>query len=102
MMSRSCGSNKTAQDTARATIDLLKDTFGDRLISRFGPVNWPQDLVKSESEPHETGNVIEVVDLARQINSEVYIDDVQELLDSNNQELTIDELVEMNISRTIH
>ncbi|GFV34977.1 uncharacterized protein TNCV_2098051 [Trichonephila clavipes] len=26
---------------ARATIDLLKDSFGDRLISRFGPVNWP-------------------------------------------------------------
>ncbi|GFU75578.1 uncharacterized protein TNCV_2862931 [Trichonephila clavipes] len=27
--------------TARATIDLLSDTLGDRLISRFGPVNWP-------------------------------------------------------------
>ncbi|GFX70118.1 transposable element Tc3 transposase [Trichonephila clavipes] len=27
--------------TARDTIDLLKGTFGDRLISRFGPVNWP-------------------------------------------------------------
>ncbi|GFW20855.1 putative DD41D transposase [Trichonephila clavipes] len=27
--------------TARAKIDLLKETFGDRLISRFGPVNWP-------------------------------------------------------------
>ncbi|GFV89847.1 putative transposable element [Trichonephila clavipes] len=27
--------------TASATIDLLKDMFGDRLISRFGPVNWP-------------------------------------------------------------
>ncbi|GFV98702.1 putative transposable element [Trichonephila clavipes] len=27
--------------TARATIDLFKDTFGDRLISRFGLVNWP-------------------------------------------------------------
>ncbi|GFY16258.1 DUF4817 domain-containing protein [Trichonephila clavipes] len=27
--------------TALATIYLLKDTFGDRLISRFGPVNWP-------------------------------------------------------------
>ncbi|GFW74345.1 uncharacterized protein TNCV_2412441 [Trichonephila clavipes] len=27
--------------TARAIIDLLKDMFGDRLISRFGPVNWP-------------------------------------------------------------
>ncbi|GFW14872.1 DUF4817 domain-containing protein [Trichonephila clavipes] len=26
---------------ARATIDLLKDTFGDHLISRFGPVNCP-------------------------------------------------------------
>ncbi|GFX80958.1 uncharacterized protein TNCV_1909511 [Trichonephila clavipes] len=28
-------------NTARATIDLLKDTFGDRLLSPFGPVNWP-------------------------------------------------------------
>ncbi|GFX03936.1 putative transposable element [Trichonephila clavipes] len=27
--------------TARATIDLLKDKIGDRLISRFGPGNWP-------------------------------------------------------------
>ncbi|GFV64789.1 uncharacterized protein TNCV_808861 [Trichonephila clavipes] len=27
--------------TARATIYLLKDTFGDRLISRFGPMYWP-------------------------------------------------------------
>ncbi|GFS92033.1 DUF4817 domain-containing protein [Trichonephila clavipes] len=27
--------------SACATIDLLKDTFGDRLISLFGPVNWP-------------------------------------------------------------
>ncbi|GFU52392.1 putative transposable element [Trichonephila clavipes] len=27
--------------TDRATIDLLKDTFGDRLISRFRPVNRP-------------------------------------------------------------
>ncbi|GFV78530.1 uncharacterized protein TNCV_1888361 [Trichonephila clavipes] len=26
---------------ARATIDLLKDTLGDRLISHFGPVNGP-------------------------------------------------------------
>ncbi|GFU54655.1 uncharacterized protein TNCV_2161241 [Trichonephila clavipes] len=27
--------------TARATIDLLKDTLGDHLISRSGPVHWP-------------------------------------------------------------
>ncbi|GFT50933.1 uncharacterized protein TNCV_1195341 [Trichonephila clavipes] len=26
---------------SRATIDLLQDTFGDRLILRFGSVNWP-------------------------------------------------------------
>ncbi|GFX04824.1 uncharacterized protein TNCV_2248071 [Trichonephila clavipes] len=37
MKSRSCGFNKTAQ---HVTIDLLKNTFVDRLISRFGPVNW--------------------------------------------------------------
>ncbi|GFW62831.1 hypothetical protein TNCV_4451801 [Trichonephila clavipes] len=43
MMSRSCGSNKMAQHVTQlvATLDLSKDTFGDRLISRFGPVNWP-------------------------------------------------------------
>ncbi|GFW67069.1 uncharacterized protein TNCV_4030881 [Trichonephila clavipes] len=35
------GRDGTTCHTARATIDLLKDTFGDRLISRFGPVNWP-------------------------------------------------------------
>ncbi|GFW77166.1 uncharacterized protein TNCV_2725961 [Trichonephila clavipes] len=28
-------------NTAHATLYLLKDTFGDRLISPFGPVNWP-------------------------------------------------------------
>ncbi|GFV14621.1 uncharacterized protein TNCV_1775721 [Trichonephila clavipes] len=27
--------------TAHATINLSKDTFNDRLILRFGPVNWP-------------------------------------------------------------
>ncbi|GFX92163.1 transposable element Tc3 transposase [Trichonephila clavipes] len=27
--------------TARATIDILKDMFGDHLIARFEPVNWP-------------------------------------------------------------
>ncbi|GFV59721.1 DUF4817 domain-containing protein [Trichonephila clavipes] len=33
--------DSAACHTARATIDLLKDTFDDPLISRFGPVNWP-------------------------------------------------------------
>ncbi|GFX03724.1 putative LOC100569746 [Trichonephila clavipes] len=31
----------SASRQTRATIDLLKDTFGDCQISRFGPVNWP-------------------------------------------------------------
>ncbi|GFY10807.1 mariner transposase [Trichonephila clavipes] len=31
--------------TARATIDLLKDTFGDRLISRFGPVKLASKIL---------------------------------------------------------
>ncbi|GFV06257.1 hypothetical protein TNCV_4589161 [Trichonephila clavipes] len=43
MMFRSCGSNKTGATchTARATIDLLKDTSGDRLISRLDLWNCP-------------------------------------------------------------
>ncbi|GFU67429.1 hypothetical protein TNCV_641291 [Trichonephila clavipes] len=42
MMSRSCGSNKTAQHVTQLVliIDLLKDTFGDRLISSF----WTREL----------------------------------------------------------
>ena len=27
--------------TSRATIDLLKETFGERVISKNGPVDWP-------------------------------------------------------------
>ncbi|GFW82425.1 nose resistant to fluoxetine protein 6 [Trichonephila clavipes] len=48
-------------------------------------------------EPDEIGNVIEeVVDHAGKRNLEVDSDDAQELLDSHNQELTIDELIEMH------
>ncbi|GFX50725.1 hypothetical protein TNCV_2723111 [Trichonephila clavipes] len=57
---------------------------------------------ESLSEPTEIGFVIEdVVDLARQINSEMDSDDVQELLDSYNQGLTVDELIEMHESVSI-
>ncbi|GFX49147.1 hypothetical protein TNCV_5041411 [Trichonephila clavipes] len=41
------------------------------------------------------GDEIEVVDLSRQINLAVDSDDVQELPDFHNQELTTDELIEM-------
>ncbi|GFX91604.1 hypothetical protein TNCV_3681901 [Trichonephila clavipes] len=55
--------------------------------------------IKTDSvpEPGAIGNVIEeVVDLAKQINLEIDNDDVQELLDSHNQESTIVELTEMH------
>ncbi|CAH4013772.1 unnamed protein product [Pieris brassicae] len=46
--------------------------------------------------PDEICNVIkDVVELGRQINLEVDSDDVQELLDSHNEELIIDELITM-------
>ncbi|GFV99264.1 uncharacterized protein TNCV_1512361 [Trichonephila clavipes] len=38
--------------TSRAIIDLLKDTLGDRLISRFGPVNWPPRLFCGAMDSH--------------------------------------------------
>ncbi|GFT25061.1 hypothetical protein TNCV_179731 [Trichonephila clavipes] len=51
----------------------------------------------AESVPDEIGNLIdEVINLACQINVEVNSDDVQDLLDSHNKELTMDELVEMH------
>ncbi|GFT04990.1 transposon Ty3-I Gag-Pol polyprotein [Trichonephila clavipes] len=52
-------------------------------------------IVASLRESDEIDNLIkEVVDLVRQINLEVDSDEVQELLDSPNKELTIDEFVE--------
>ncbi|GFW14162.1 hypothetical protein TNCV_3547511 [Trichonephila clavipes] len=52
---------------------------------------------ESVTEPDDIDNFIEEnVDLARQIHLEVDSDDVQELLDSYNQEITIDELIEMH------
>ncbi|GFW41864.1 hypothetical protein TNCV_5731 [Trichonephila clavipes] len=52
------------------------------------------------AETDEIGNVIEeVVDLARQINLGVDSDDVQELLNSHNQELAIDAMQEQSNAR---
>ena len=31
----------TTYHTGGETINLLSETFGDRIISRNGPVNWP-------------------------------------------------------------
>ncbi|GFT87734.1 uncharacterized protein TNCV_4000871 [Trichonephila clavipes] len=56
----------------------------------------PWNTAESVPEPDEVGDVLEkVVDLARQINLQVDSDDVQKLLDSHNQKLTIDEFIEM-------
>ncbi|GFU16094.1 tigger transposable element-derived protein 1 [Trichonephila clavipes] len=52
-------------------------------------ISWPK--------PDEIGNVIEeVVDFSGQINLEVDSNDIQELFESLNQELTINELIEMH------
>ncbi|GFW07778.1 uncharacterized protein TNCV_3919111 [Trichonephila clavipes] len=56
--------------TARATTDLLKDTFGDRLISCFGPVNWP---------PRSCGLTPLVYFLWGYVKSLVYVDKPQTL-----------------------
>ncbi|GFV34577.1 hypothetical protein TNCV_1448831 [Trichonephila clavipes] len=56
-------------------------------------------ITETEEElvPCEIGNLIEeVADLSKQINLEVDSDEVQELMDSHNQELTIDELIKMH------
>ncbi|GFT18315.1 hypothetical protein TNCV_711151 [Trichonephila clavipes] len=54
-------------------------------------------MAELEPKPNEIGNAIEkVVDLAIQINLEVDSDDVQELFNFHNQELTISELIEMH------
>ncbi|GFV22076.1 hypothetical protein TNCV_4527611 [Trichonephila clavipes] len=64
---------------------------------RFVPPIIKTVVVVSVPEPDEIGNMIEdVVDLARQINLEVDSDDVQKVLDTHNQELTMDELVQMH------
>ncbi|GFT89682.1 hypothetical protein TNCV_3137691 [Trichonephila clavipes] len=75
--------------------NLIDSSFFPSFLSFFFSIIKTQD--ESLVEPDEIGNFIEeVVDLARQINSEVDSDDVQELLDSHYQELTIDELVEIH------
>ncbi|GFY24140.1 transposable element Tc3 transposase [Trichonephila clavipes] len=52
--------------TARATIDLLKETFGDHLISRFGPSSVYAD--KPQTHDHLEDNIRRVIaDIRRQM-----------------------------------
>ncbi|GFW71235.1 hypothetical protein TNCV_536531 [Trichonephila clavipes] len=64
-------------------------------------ISPPSLVIKTLAEPlpkpEEIGNLIErVVDFARQINSGVDSDNVQELLDSHYQKLAIDELIDIH------
>ncbi|GFY25503.1 uncharacterized protein TNCV_2486231 [Trichonephila clavipes] len=62
----------------------------------FGRLQCP---IRAElgPEPDEIVNLIEeVIDFFKQINLEVHMDDVQELLDSHNPQLIVDELIEMH------
>ncbi|GFW57715.1 hypothetical protein TNCV_2926341 [Trichonephila clavipes] len=75
-------------------------TEGDLQISpRFVFFFYSITETQAESVPvsEEIGCLIEeVVDFAKQINLDVDSDDVQELLDSRNQVLVMDELIEMH------
>ncbi|CAH2016354.1 unnamed protein product [Acanthoscelides obtectus] len=66
---------------------------GKNCVHFFSPLKLKE---KTISDPEQIDSIIEeVVDIAKQLNLEVDNDDVQELLDSHNQELTIDEVIEM-------
>ncbi|GFT88481.1 hypothetical protein TNCV_262691 [Trichonephila clavipes] len=79
-------------NTSTYANSVLRD-FQISSICLFPPHH--SSLAESLPETDEIGNLIEeVIDVARQINLEVDRDDIKELLDSHNQELTI-ELIEM-------
>ncbi|GFV99497.1 hypothetical protein TNCV_5078611 [Trichonephila clavipes] len=92
---------QTRQDTS--LIESTEKHFGYTVIPRltrfvksrrspFPPffIFFSETQTESVPEPDEIGNLIEeVVYLVRLINLEVDSDDVQELLDSRNQELTM-------------
>ncbi|GFX87927.1 hypothetical protein TNCV_4373921 [Trichonephila clavipes] len=60
-------------------------------------MKFHQKIAKLVPGPDGFCNVIEeVVNLARQINLELDSDDVKYLQNSDNQQLTIDELIEMH------
>ncbi|GFU10911.1 hypothetical protein TNCV_960741 [Trichonephila clavipes] len=89
------------QNFAPETFDRFSNPPPPQLTNRrersdsHPPITETQ--AKSVPEPGEIGNLIEeVVDLARQINLEMDSNGVQELLDSHEKELTIDELIEMH------
>ncbi|GFW12314.1 hypothetical protein TNCV_2489581 [Trichonephila clavipes] len=67
-------------------------------IGGSGSIHISQE--ESVPDTDAIDNLIEeVVNLARQINLEVDSDDIQELLDTHNQELTMDELIEVSDER---
>ncbi|GFY32703.1 hypothetical protein TNCV_4638091 [Trichonephila clavipes] len=64
---------------------------------RFERCVTPNLRMSSSTEFDDIGNLFEeVVNFAKQINLEVDSDDIQQLLDSHNKELTMDELIEMH------
>ncbi|GFT68605.1 hypothetical protein TNCV_1841951 [Trichonephila clavipes] len=65
-------------------------------LSKAANLDTPFQETESVKDHDKLGNLTEeAVDLASQINLEMDSDDVQELPDFHNQELTMDELTEM-------
>ncbi|GFU85117.1 uncharacterized protein TNCV_1553801 [Trichonephila clavipes] len=84
-------------------VDLAVETnkmcgdCGKNFCQKCGTFVPGEGRAESMPEPDEIGNLIEAaVDVAGQIYLEVDSDDVQELLDTHNQELTMDELIEIS------
>ncbi|GFS92484.1 hypothetical protein TNCV_1159721 [Trichonephila clavipes] len=74
----------------------LQNKLGLALYEYKTPLLFGQGKIVSCLKAGGKSNLItEVFDIARQMDSEVDSDDVQELMDSHNQELTMDELIEM-------
>ncbi|GFU01889.1 hypothetical protein TNCV_1523851 [Trichonephila clavipes] len=78
-------------------VRCLPGNSSSRYSSKVTSKLWSRYPPMSSKKIDKIGNVIEEVsDLARQINSVVDSDTVQEMLGSHNQELIIDELLEMH------
>ncbi|GFU11860.1 hypothetical protein TNCV_1163131 [Trichonephila clavipes] len=91
--------NHTRHTMSSSPVPLKTRRVGQRCTSDLSraetSVRWC-GVAESAPEPNEIGNDIEEVQLARQINLEMYSDHVQEVLNFHNQKLTNHQLIKMH------
>ncbi|GFX17213.1 hypothetical protein TNCV_2857361 [Trichonephila clavipes] len=88
----------TEEPNRTVTCMVLKATANDRrhLALCPGEFHGPRSGICRLGGCSSNNTIAEVVELATQMHLEVDSDDVQELLYSHNQKLTIDELIEIH------